>query len=114
MDVDKFTEKLKRSIPEEHRINFIVTSMGVSANLVQFIMDNHNISDMPPMVQYCCAICANHMLIITSDGENIIPVNVEEKYKMGEQTQEGIYRKMKWVVEQLYKYIQERESTNNE
>ena len=45
-----------------------------------------------------------------SDDDDIKAIDMtKEHYVMSEQTQETIYRKMKWIVEKLYESIHKNE-----
>lgn len=111
-----FITKIKNILPtDDERTMMICTLLGTSGVLSEYIMqdsiDKRNIEQLPIMVKYACAIICGNMIALISDGKkgNIKNLGHDEYYKMGEQTQEIIYRKMKWVVETLYKDIQENE-----
>ena len=88
----------------------ITTLLGMSGVLTEFVMTHHNVDKLPIEIQYACANVAGNMVAFISDGERAQFKNLEDyPYEMGEQTQERIYRKMKWIVEHLYHAFQESE-----
>lgn len=107
---DQFANKIKRLIPDEnHRLNMIMTLLGTSGMLTEFVMTCGDVSKLPIDVKYACALTSANMIAFISDGKRGIFKDMDEPYEMGEQTQERIYRKMKWIIEELYKFIQENE-----
>lgn len=109
-DKNQFTYKISKLIPEEHRILMIETLLGTSGILTQFIINNLKIKTLPDEIKYACALTANNILNLISDKEKIDFENMSEKsFEMSEQIQESIYRRMKYVVEELYKNFQEND-----
>jgi hypothetical protein len=106
-----FITKVKKLIPEdEQRILMLTTLLGMSGVLAEFVMTENKVKDLPIIIQYACANIAGNMVAFISDGQRAQFKNLEDyPYEMGEQTQERIYRKMKWIVESLYESIQEKE-----
>lgn len=103
--------KIKKLIPDDdQRVLMIMTLMGMSATLVEFILQEYKAEELPLMIKYACAMICGNMIALISDGKDAIFKNIEDHpYEMGEQTQERIYRKMKWVIEMLYENIKEEE-----
>lgn len=108
---EKFTDKIKKLVPDDDQRNlFIATLLGTSAVLAEFIMTNIGLKDLSIDVKYACALTAANMVAFITDGEKGKIVEMEQtNYEMGEQTQERIYRKMKWIIEKLHNDIQEQE-----
>jgi hypothetical protein len=107
--IDSFKETMKKKLPtEEHRISMILTLLGCSGHITEFLVKNFGIKHLPNEIKYSCALVAGNMLALTSDHE----CKVEDKsndYKMGEQTQERLYRVFKEIVFLLYDSIKEEE-----
>lgn len=107
----KFADKVRRLIPDEdQRILMIMTLLGASGVLAEYVIKNYNINDIPLEVSYACALTASNMLSMISDAEILTFKDIsEDTYGMGEQTQERLYRIMKEIVEELYKSLKEEE-----
>jgi hypothetical protein len=112
-EYDQFVNKIARKVPkEEDRILLLVTMLGAAGILVDYLMTTASKNQTPPPneVKYVCALICGNLISLTSDSEHVKSVDLgSNPYVMGEQTQEGIYRKMKWAIEELYKQIQENE-----
>ena len=108
---DQFINKIKKAIPdEENRILLIATLLGTGGCLIEFIMQNCDPSRLPVAVRYACSITAGNLMAFISDDDDIKAIDMtKEHYVMSEQTQETIYRKMKWIVEKLYESIHKNE-----
>jgi hypothetical protein len=106
---DNFIETLKKKLPtDEQRMNMIVTLLGSSGHLLEFLISNYGVKNLPTEMKYCCSLIAANMLALTSDNE----CKVEDKsydFKMDEQAQERIYRIFKEIVFMLYDSIKEEE-----
>ena len=121
MEKDKFTDtdmhfikKLRGKLKtDDDRCLCLVTMIGVAGVIITYLSHNTTVSDLPITVRYACAIAAANLMSLTSDGETEMKnLAITGDYKMSEQTQEAIYRRMKWIVETLYHQIQEEEKMN--
>jgi len=106
--------KLKKILPDEaSQILMIETLLGMSGVLCEYIMETSikkdNFKYLPVNVQYACANITANLIAFISDGElgKVDLSNFGDE--IGEQTQESIYRKMKWIIEEVHKYLQENE-----
>lgn len=111
-DQDLLVNQINKKMPNERdKALMIMTLMGVSGMLAEWIVQTMNINALPVQVQYALALTAANILSLTQDSEGPIPSMdlTNETYAMGEQTQECIYRTMKKIVMKLY-----AEVTNDE
>ncbi len=112
---ESLQKKIDKKIPENiQKIDMILTLLGIAGCLTDFVVTNNPINKLPDMVRYVCALTAGNMLALLSDEEKIRFKNLDSKeFGLGEQTQEVIYRKMKFVIETLYHQLQEDEKVLN-
>ena len=115
-DYDKtFIAKIEKLLPDEkQRTLFIATLLGSAGLLVEFVMERaleeKVIAKLPHPVAYAISLISANMIALISDGEMAQIKDLQDgEYEMGEQTQERIYRKMKWIIETLYHELQERD-----
>jgi hypothetical protein len=106
--------KLKKILPDEDsKILMIQTLLGMSTVLCKYIMETSikkgTYKELPITVQYACANISANMIAFLSDGERGKVDLSDFGNEIGEQTQENIYRKMKWIIEEVHKNLQENE-----
>ena len=108
--IEEFKKIIKKKLPtEEDKMSMILTLLGCSGHLTEFIGKNYNIRELPIEIKYSCALTAGNMLSLTSDKECSV-LDSSDDYKMGEQTQERFYRLFKKIVMILYQSLQEEEN----
>lgn len=105
--------KVKQMLPNEKDKCLMVGSLlGVAGVLVQYVMEENKdrLHKVPELIKYACAMVAGNMMAFISDAPEKKMVNLNDPaFKMHEQIEENIYRKMKWVIEKLYMDLQENE-----
>lgn len=113
VDDKTLVAKMKKMHPNADALALtLVHTIGASANIVEYFSTRPDILDADPMVLYACALICNNMMLLTSDFEDIIEIKQVDDVvdlKLSEQGQETIFRKLKFVVEQLNKYIESHE-----
>jgi len=115
----KFKEKIKQLVTTDaDRVSMLASLLGMSAVLTEYVMEqaiqDGDLDDLPPIVKYACALVSGNMAAFMSDGKNGSLIDLSDaEYAVGEQTQEKIYRKMKWVVGVLYHQMNEDERDLN-
>ncbi len=112
-DDHKLHARIKSIVPEENdKCALIITLLGASANLAEFIAHKFTFrEDIPVNIKYALAIIASNLMVFMSGNKECEFIVVETKPEddLGEQTEERVYRKMKYIVEELYKSIQEKD-----
>jgi len=105
--------KIKKMHSSEDELALsLVTMLGSAGALCVFVSENVDLKEIPSDIMYACALIAGNMITFTQDvTQEIVKKNMSQEfpYELDEQTQEGIYRKCKWVVEHLYAVIREIE-----
>lgn len=103
--------KVRQMLPNEKQKCLMVGSLlGVAGVLVQYVMEENKerLDKMPELIKYACAMVAGNMLAFISDKPEKKMVNLNDpEFRLGEQIEENIFRKMKWVIETLYKDLQD-------
>lgn len=103
--------KVRKMLPNEKQKCLMIGSLlGVAGVLVQYVMEENKerLDKMPELVKYACAMVAGNMLAFISDKPEKKMVNLNDpEFRLGEQIEENIFRKMKWVIETLYKDLQD-------
>lgn len=112
-----FIQKVNKTFPDQESKDLVlVTLLGASGVLAEFVIKNHQVNDMPFEVSYACSLVAANMIALINDQPVTNVRNMAKEfgeYEMSEQTQERIYRAMKEVVLGVYKFIQEQDEVNN-
>lgn len=111
---DIFMEKIKSKLSsDELKTSMIVTLLGCSGVLAEFIADNFTPKDVPIEVQYSVALTAGNIMALIHDRGELSPLDFSKDYKMSEQTQERIHRVMKKVIYMLYEQLKSEENEFN-
>lgn len=105
--IEDFIGVLRKKLPtEKEKMDMILTLLGCSGHLAEFISRNYNIEKLPIEIKYSCALICGNMIALTCDGECKI-LDSSDDYNMGEQTQERFYRLFKKIVTLLYESLKE-------
>ena len=102
--------KISEGLPtDEDKLQMILTLMGVGAYLTKFIVDHTYQKTWDVKTRYAMALIAGNMFAFFSNEplEKLDLHSAEDD--ISEQTEEAIYRKLKTVVEILYKSLKEDE-----
>ena len=118
-DEDTVIKRIEKILPDDNRkMQMLLTLFGVSGVLTEHIITEaiktDSVGELPAMVAYAVALISANMITLMEDnysGEIADYIDLSQ-HTMSEQGQEAIYRKMKYVVEMLYKSIQEKEKEN--
>lgn len=105
--------KIDRNFPDNtEKCDLICTLLGSAATLTEFLMANHHPSEIPINVQYSVMITSINMIGMIGDGIEFEKVNMDEEidFKISEQTQEIIYRKMKKAVDIIVNHFKKFEA----
>lgn len=100
--IQEIHDKLQRNFPDNtEKCDLICTLLGSAASLTEFIMAHHNPRDIPMNVQYSIMITSINMIGVIGDGIEFEKVKMEDHvdFKISEQSQETIFRKMKKAVD---------------
>ncbi len=108
-----FINKIKKLIPfDQDRCLVLLTLTACSAIFSEFIMEKYQkrLHKLPLEIKHACALASSNMIAFLSDGEDAEMIDVADiEYKMSEQTQEDMFRRMKFIIETLYKDLQEND-----
>lgn len=98
---------------DDTKLGMILTMLGQSAMMTQFLADTIPIEELPVPIRYAMAMTAGNMMALTSGEINVGIMDLTEPDfpELGEQGEEHIYRKMKRIVTMLYKEIQRRDKS---
>ena len=102
--MEEIYAKIDKNFPDnKEKCELICTLLGTSANLSEFVMNNHEPNEIPLNVQYGILIISMNMIGMIGDGLVFKKVNLAQEqeinFKISEQGQEHIYRKMKRAVD---------------
>jgi len=85
-----------------------MTMMGISGVLLEYIFSNSDPKKLPLSVRYCASIAVSNINAFTSDQEIVPTVDfTAEEKEISEQTQERIYRQMKFIIKCLNESIKD-------
>lgn len=114
--IQEIYDKIYKNFPEDkEKANFICTLLGTSGNLTQFVMEKHHPSEIPLAIQYSILITSMNMMGLFGDGltfEKVDLGEIEDDFKISEQGQEHIYRKMKRAVDLIVEQFKKMEAEN--
>lgn len=111
---ENFLVRIDKIVPRnEDKCLLILTLLGASASTIEFITNEHNIKNIPIEIRYACAVLAGNIKsFMKNQPIEFINFPHEKEYIMSEQKEERIYRKMKYIVEMMYKNLEEEENEN--
>ena len=115
-DDHKLHARIHAILPtEDEKCAMLATLMGMSGLLTEFVADTVPPKKIPDIVKYAMAISAGNLMAFVR-GEKIaerFKFNMDlNRNDLGEQKEELIYRKMKFVVKMLHKEIVEEEKND--
>lgn len=111
--IEEIYAKIHRSFPDsKEKCQLICTLLGVAGNLTEYVMMHHNVSVIPMNIQYCILITSVNMMGMLSDEVIMEKVDMAENFKLSEQSQEHIYRKMKRAVDIIVESFKKYEEEN--
>lgn len=113
--IDELYTKIDKNFPEsKEKCALICTLLGTSATLTEFVMSNHKTENIPIHLQYCILITSVNMMGMLSDEVivNKVDLETEIEWKLSEQSNEHIYRKMKRAIEIIIESFKKYEEEN--
>lgn len=113
--IQEFYNKIDKNFPNNiEKCQMICTLLGTAANLTEFVMANHKTDSLPIHLQYCILITSVNMMSMLSDEVivNKVDLEAEVEWKLSEQSNEHIYRKMKKAVDLIVESFKKYEAEN--
>jgi len=108
--IQELYDKIDKNFPDHiQKCELICTLLGTSATLTEFVMEKIPTALIPLNVQYSILITSVNMLGMISDGVIFEKVDMTQDYKISEQSQEHIYRKMKKAIEIIVEEFKKHE-----
>lgn len=109
---DLFRNKIEKMLENKSlATNLLMATLGQCGVLVEFLMHNHEVKDVPIMVKYAVFMSVTQLRALTSQSELDIEMEDKSDYMVGEQTEERIYRIMNQILD---KFIAEREKESKD
>jgi hypothetical protein len=111
--IDELYTKIDRNFPDaKEKCALICTLLGTSANLTEFVMAQHNPAEIPLHLQYCILITSANMISMLGDGAVFqkVDLGADDDWKLSEQGQEHIYRKMKRAIDIIVEEFKNHEA----
>lgn len=94
------------------KCSMIATLLGSGGTLLALVQDRIDMNDLNDHEKYACALIAGNLMTFSSDNTNVDFTHfpMDNEYKIGEQAQESIFRKLRLVIKNLYKLIEDKEN----
>ena len=101
-------KKKLEKLPNKTKLNLIISMVGQCGIMADFIAGNYDLANLPIMVKYAGFMTALQLRALTSqvDETEFTFCDKSQDYKIGEQTEERIYRIMNEIIDE---FIAERE-----
>jgi len=112
--LEELYNKIDKNFPNnKEKCHLICTLLGTSANLTEYVMQNNEPRLIPLNVQYCILITSANMMSMLSDAPVLHKINFDDEFKISEQGQEHIYRKMKRAIDLIVADFKNREEEDD-
>lgn len=110
MDENIYRSKIEKLMEDkEFGINLVMSLLGQSGTLLDFIMNKHEVENLPLRVKYSGLITANMLQSLTCGTEFPRVSDKSNDYNMSEQTEERINRIMNEILDE---YVEWRDKNN--
>ncbi len=111
METCEFQKKIHEMVPNvDDKIRLISTLLGAGGQICEHLRKTGALDSAPIHIKYFCSIIVGNILAFITDGhKGGLVMDKQFPQIENESEQEYIYRKFKYVIEELYESLQEME-----